>query len=107
MLRIGLLFGRSILLACFFALSALAQTPTPTPTATPAVKAGSTTHRPESNILNDLAADQKAIWTSPFHIEHSDWKWLVPFAGATAALVATDQHTSAWVRSNGSLPKIS
>ena len=107
MVRIGLLFGRSVLLASVFVLPCFAQTPTPTPSPTPRVKAGSTTHQPESNIFKDIAGDQKAIWTSPFHIQHSDWKWLAPFVGGTAALIATDEQTSSWVGTRGSLPKIS
>lgn len=64
-------------------------------------------HRPESNFLRDIASDQKAIWTSPFHIGRSDWKWLGPFLGGTAALIATDKTTSSWVSKNGSLPGVS
>ena len=104
MFKVSSLFGRSVILACVFALPGMAQTPTPTPT--PVVKA-STTHKPASNILKDLAADQKAIWTSPFHIERSDWKWLGPLMGGTAALIATDKTTSGWVSRNGSLPRVS
>jgi membrane-associated phospholipid phosphatase len=107
MLRTGLLCCQSVLLACFLVVANVAQTPTPTPTPTPVVKGGSTIHRPESNVFKDIIGDQKAIWTSPFHIQHSDWKWLGPFVGGTAALIATDKTTSSWVRKNGSLPGVS
>lgn len=106
MLRTVSHFSRWLVLACAFALSGVAQTPTPspTPTPTPVVKGGSTTHRPEANFLKDIASDQKAIWTSPFHIGSSDWKWLGPFLAGTGGLIATDKTTSSWVSKNGSLP---
>jgi membrane-associated phospholipid phosphatase len=106
MLRIGLLFSRSVLLACIFALPAAAQTPTPTPNPTPAWSKSANRVR-ESDFLKNIVADQKAIWTSPFHIGRSDWKWLGPFAAGTAALIATDKTTSTWVSKGGSLPGIS
>jgi len=99
----------------FFALllafsgGCLAQTasPSPSPSPSPALKKGSTLHKPGSNLLEDIASDQKAIWTSPFHIGRSDWKWLAPFAGGTAVLIATDKTTSGWVSTGGSLPAVS
>lgn len=45
----------------------------------------------ERSFLHDLLVDQKAIWTSPFHLQSRDLTWLVPAAGATAALIATDR----------------
>ena len=105
MLKTGLLFGRGAFLICVVSFASFAQTPTPTPT--PASPRASTTHTPESNFLKNIASDQKAIWTSPFHIGRSDWKWLGPFLGGTAALIATDKRTSAWVSRNGSLPGVS
>src|SRR5262249_47866113 len=41
-----------------------------------------------------IAADQKAIWTSPFHTAKSDIKWWAIFGVATGALIATDKYTS-------------
>ncbi|MEO8048791.1 MAG: phosphatase PAP2 family protein [Acidobacteriota bacterium] len=38
--------------------------------------------------------DQKEIWTSPFHMRGSDAKWWIGIGGVTAALIATDRHTS-------------
>jgi hypothetical protein len=37
--------------------------------------------------------DQKAIWTSPFHINGGNAKWWGLFAVGTAALIATDRTT--------------
>jgi membrane-associated phospholipid phosphatase len=49
---------------------------------------------PWKRLPRYVLQDQKAIWTSPFHTAKSDVKWWVIFAGATAALVATDKTTS-------------
>lgn len=43
----------------------------------------------------DLAKDQEYIWTSPSRIRLGDAPWLVPFAGVTAGLLATDREYSA------------
>jgi len=111
MLRAVCCFSRCLFLAGAFAFPSVAQTPTPIPTpspaATPPVKGRSTTRSPEANFLKDIASDQKAIFTSPFHIGRSDWRWLGPFLGGTAALIATDNTTSRWVSKNGSLPGLS
>jgi membrane-associated phospholipid phosphatase len=45
-------------------------------------------------LLGNVVRDQKAIWTSPFHMKRSDVKWWALFGGATAALIATDKTTS-------------
>ncbi|HEY2848053.1 MAG TPA: hypothetical protein VGI80_09565, partial [Pyrinomonadaceae bacterium] len=102
MLGAGLFLGRCLVLACVLALTGLAQTPTPSPT-----PSRSTTHKREASLLKDIASDQKAIWTSPFHIQRSDWKWLGPFVGGTAVLMATDERTSDFVDRSGSLPGFS
>ena len=49
---------------------------------------------PERILFTDLLKDQRAFWTSPKHAQKHDLKWLAPFAGATAALIATDNHIS-------------
>jgi membrane-associated phospholipid phosphatase len=46
-------------------------------------------------LLVDFGKDQKQIWTSPARIRFSDATWLVPFAGLTAGLLATDRQYSA------------
>jgi hypothetical protein len=49
---------------------------------------------PEHRIIKDLLDDQRSIWTSPAHIKARDMKWLVPFAGISAVLIATDDRVS-------------
>ncbi len=70
------------------------MTPTPAPT-------------PKIGFARNVALDQKAIWSSPFHIRKNDLKWLVPVAAVTTALIVSDRKTSAWVDRNGSLPHAS
>jgi hypothetical protein len=53
-----------------------------------------------SGHLKDLLADQKAIWTSPARIRLHDATWLVPLAGLTAGLLATDRQYSASLNPN-------
>jgi membrane-associated phospholipid phosphatase len=40
-----------------------------------------------------LLNDQKAIWTSPLHIEPQDVTWLLPLSVSTGLLLGSDQHT--------------
>ncbi len=37
--------------------------------------------------------DQKAIWTSPLHIQPQDAIWLLPLGAATGVLIGSDHHT--------------
>jgi hypothetical protein len=37
--------------------------------------------------------DQKAIWTSPFHIRPVDAFWLLPLGAVTGTMIGSDQHT--------------
>lgn len=60
----------------------------PAPAATP-----SPTPSQERRFFANILRDQRAIWTSPFHLKREDAKWLVPLGGATLALAATDQDT--------------
>jgi Capsule assembly protein Wzi/PAP2 superfamily len=48
-----------------------------------------------SDLARNLAADQKAIWTSGARLRFEDAEWLVPFAGATAGFFVTDRDVSA------------
>ncbi len=48
----------------------------------------------------NIPGDQKAIWTSPFHIRAIDSAWLLPLGAATAGLIGSDEHTVARARSN-------
>jgi len=51
-------------------------------------------HPNERYFLKDLALDQKAIWTSPAHIQPDDFKWLLPSSGIAAGLFVTDPDSS-------------
>ena len=61
---------------------------------------GTFPHPNESKFLIHLAEDQKAIWTSPFHLKPDDAKWLVPTGGIAAALFVTDPQSSYAMRLN-------
>lgn len=60
--------------------------PRATPSPTPAPKR-------ERRFFADILRDQRAIWTSPFHLTRGDAKWLAPLGVSTAALIASDQET--------------
>ena len=47
-----------------------------------------------ADIPTDILKDQPKIWTSPFHAQKSDVKWLLPFAAGTAALIVSDHEVS-------------
>src|SRR5215470_683439 len=47
-----------------------------------------------SNLVADFMKDQKDLWTSPARLRASDSEWLVPVAGLTAGLLATDKDFS-------------
>jgi len=53
-----------------------------------------TPHPNETRFFQHLAEDQKDIFTSPFHLNGGDFKWLVPSAGIAAGLFATDPASS-------------
>ncbi len=40
-----------------------------------------------------ILLDQKAIWTSPFHMKPADAFWLLPLAAVTGTMIGSDQHT--------------
>ncbi len=48
--------------------------------------------RPISTLPKDLFLDEKKIITSPAHLRKKDLAWLVPMAGATSFLFATDER---------------
>ena len=73
------------------ATEARAQTPVPSPSPTPVVYSSSNL---EHQFFKNILRDQKAIWTSPFHLHGSDARWLVPLGAGTAALIATDRRTA-------------
>ena len=45
-------------------------------------------------LAGNILLDQKEIWTSPFRMNRNTSKWWIVFGAATAALVATDNHTT-------------
>ncbi len=98
----------AITASCFAQNSAPNPSPSPTPPASQS-PAPQTAPMPslEKQFFKNIGRDQIAIWTSPFHLRGRDAKWLVPLGLSTAALIATDRRTSAFVSRNGSLPAVS
>ncbi len=47
-----------------------------------------------TRFIEHLASDQKAIWTSPFHLHWNDAIWLLPLGEVTAGFLATDRATA-------------
>lgn len=46
------------------------------------------------SLLQNITLDQKAIWTSPWHLRLADANWIIPFAGIAAVSLASDTHIS-------------
>jgi hypothetical protein len=46
------------------------------------------------HLIENIAKDQAAIWTSPFRLQLADSEWLVPFGLVTGGLLATDTEFS-------------
>ncbi|MGA9769984.1 MAG: phosphatase PAP2 family protein [Blastocatellia bacterium] len=80
------------------AVSIGAQTPagTPQPSSAPTSPPQQSTTKPslERQFLRNILRDQRAIWTSPFHLSGQDACWLVPLGLGTAALIGTDHRTA-------------
>jgi membrane-associated phospholipid phosphatase len=98
------LAGAALLLALGAGRPAQAQTPEPTASPGPQTTAAAASPQPqaavsslEKQFLKNLLRDQKAIWTSPFHLRATDMRWFVPLAGGTAAFIATDKDTGYWI----------
>ena len=51
-------------------------------------------------VFTNLPGDQKAIWTSPFHIRATDIYWLAPLAATSGVLIGSDEHSMARIKSN-------
>src|SRR5579862_3309271 len=68
--------------------------------ATPAVSNNSNSI---SGFASDFLHDQKAIWTSPLHINKGDFEWLAPTAVGAGALAIFDHRISDAVKANPSL----
>jgi membrane-associated phospholipid phosphatase len=98
----------AIIFLIFFAAAASAQTAPPadatradgTPVTSPPAPQASPTPRAsapptlESRFVKNILHDQRAIWTSPLHLNRADSRWLLPVGLSTVALVATDRHTA-------------
>jgi membrane-associated phospholipid phosphatase len=78
----------AILFSVAFSTQAQAPQPSPSPTPQP-----SSSPALEKQFFKNILSDQKAIWTSPFHLKGRDAHWLVPLGLGTAGLIATDQST--------------
>ena len=46
------------------------------------------------SLLKHIAQDQEGLWTAPARLRVQDSIWLVPLAGITAGMIATDRDTS-------------
>ncbi len=77
---------------CTFAQSPTEIAPKPQATPTPSL---------EKKFFVNILKDQRAIWTSPFHLNSKDGKWIAPLGLTTAALIATDRRTSGELVENG------
>ncbi len=72
-------------------LTAQAQTSSPSPSPSPQT---STSDHLEHDFFKNLLKDQKAIWTSPFHLRGHDAVWLGPLGYATTVMIATDRDSA-------------
>ncbi|HEV8138315.1 MAG TPA: phosphatase PAP2 family protein [Pyrinomonadaceae bacterium] len=81
------LFSMTVLIALIVTIAARAQTALPNPSPTPSSRSL------EHEFFKNILLDQKAIWTSPFHLDQRDARWLAPIGLGTAALIATDRQT--------------
>lgn len=93
----GLKAWQLVMLCALIALAsanAFAQNPTggtPQSSPTPQTKP---TPSLESRFFKNILKDQRAIWTSPFHLGRGDAKWIAPLGLSAAALMATDRRTA-------------
>ena len=86
------LFAMVLSLILFLAtVSTQAQTPQASPSPPPPQPSATATL--EKQFFKNIVLDQKAIWTSPFHLHGRDARWLAPLGLGTAALIATDRRT--------------
>jgi membrane-associated phospholipid phosphatase len=90
-----------------FAITASASAQTPTAN-TPSAPQSQTTPSPspsptpsaERQFLKNILRDQRAIWTSPLHLQKGDANWLAPLGLSTAALIVTDRRTAGALHDN-------
>jgi membrane-associated phospholipid phosphatase len=108
-----MLIVRALNLPLFFIIAALilclggkatAQSAAPESSSDPSATAGSSQSSAETPLekqfFKNILRDQKAIWTSPFHIHKKDAKWLIPAGIGIAALIATDHETEEHIGNN-------
>jgi membrane-associated phospholipid phosphatase len=59
---------------------------------------------PENRLIlpfvKHLATDQEQFWTSPVRLRMKDLKWIAPFAGVTAGLIASDSWLARQIPDN-------
>jgi len=77
------------------------SSPKPSTTPTPSIEPGPSL---EKRFIGNIFRDQRAILTSPFHLQGSDVKFLLPLGLATGALIATDRRTANELIKNGGSP---
>jgi membrane-associated phospholipid phosphatase len=75
-------------------LGQTSQSNFPEPKATP-------TPSLEKRFFSNILQDQREIWLSPFHLQRSEARWMVPLGLSSAALFATDRRTSGELVENG------
>jgi membrane-associated phospholipid phosphatase len=93
--------SRAISSATVFALILVFSISTPARTTRAKEHKLKTTPTLEKKFVANIFRDQRAIWTSPFHLQGSDSKWLAPLGLSTIALIATDRRTSGELVENG------
>jgi len=77
----------SVLVICFvYVCVGRAQTPSPD-------KPPDETKSLEHEFFKNILKDQKAIWTSPLHLDRKDTKWLIPAVVGFGSLITTDRIT--------------
>jgi membrane-associated phospholipid phosphatase len=58
----------------------------------------------EKRFIGNIFRDQRAILTSPFHLQGNDVKFLLPLGLATGGLIAADRRTANELIENGGSP---
>jgi membrane-associated phospholipid phosphatase len=81
---------KSIVCVLLAASSAAAQQPG----ATCSEEAAEPSKHLGKDIAKDILLDQKAIWTSPFHMTRNDAALWLTFGAVTGALIATDSRST-------------
>ena len=105
-----LVFLFVVLLQLAVAQNSVAQSAVPMPSPSPSPSPSPTVSpRPslEKDLLKNIIKDQYAIWTSPFQFRKNDLPWALPLAGASAALLATDERTAGTLDNNTTRLRIS